>query len=195
MIIQDRFTSDLFNLRKLSPLLWSLRCVLLLLSCFLVLKPVQAEIFDNIHYLVTQERHIEAIKALEIWMRDHSRDEQGLFMLAEQYTYADMLPQAITTFRHVLDLRPSFSEAYMNLAVIYDALGEYKAAIEAMDAYLKEHVDSPKAHNNLARLHVKMALKHYQHAWAQGYDSSAQYKVKKLQQLLKFNQYKPVAVE
>jgi len=164
--------------------------MLLLLSCFLVLKPVQAESFDNIHYLVAQERHMEAVKALEIWLRDHSRDEQALFMLAEQYTYADMLPQAITTFRHVLDLRPSLSEAYMNLAAIYDALGEYKAAIMAMNSYLKEHVDSPRAHNNLARLHVKMALKHYQYAWTQSNDSSTQYKVKKLQQLLQFNPYK-----
>jgi len=71
---------------------------------------------------------------------------------------------AITAFRQVIALQPALAEPHNNLAVIYNELGDMRAAVEELEASLKLNPGYATAYENIGDLYVKLAAGAYQKA-------------------------------
>ncbi|NOR72346.1 MAG: tetratricopeptide repeat protein, partial [Mariprofundaceae bacterium] len=72
--------------------------------------------------------------------------------------------QAMESFRRVVEINPQLAEPHYNLAVIYNELGDYRAAINELERSLIKKPGDAIAEENLADLHLKLALENYRSA-------------------------------
>ena len=170
-----------FSFEKNFPL----RSIFLLVSFLCFFRPAFAEVPSEAQRLIAQNRHIDAIQVLELWIDEHARDSKALFALGAEYAHANMLHKAIETYQHISVLRPSLAEPHANLATIYSALGNDQMAIDEMNVYLEKYPSSTVAHEKLAELHLKAALKHYKYALDYDKSIELQSRFQSLQDLLK----------
>ena len=86
---------------------------------------------------------------------------------AKQRHYQD----AITAFRQVISLKPALAEPHNNLAVIYNELGDLRAAVAELETSLKLNPAYATAYENIGDLYVKLAANAYKQA-LQKHDSA-----------------------
>lgn len=67
---------------------------------------------------------------------------------AEKYYLTDKIPEAIEAYNKGLELLPS-SEGYLNLGIVYSALGQYREAIEAYRKAISLDNNNAQAHSSL----------------------------------------------
>jgi len=91
-------------------------------------------------------------------------DYQAWFLLGVVQARAKHFHQAIEAFRRVIELRNDLAEPHNNLAVIYNELGDVKAAVHELEKSLKKHPDYAVAEENIADLYIKLALQYYKKA-------------------------------
>jgi type IV pilus assembly protein PilF len=59
-------------------------------------------------------------------------------------------------FRVAIELQPSFSRAYHNLGVVYEAINEWDKAIESYNSSIQYAPENPASHFNLGKLYAEM---------------------------------------
>lgn len=115
----------------------------------------------EIQQLIDQGYKAEAQRKLQALLKHDAKQYQAWFLLgvveAEQQHY----PKAVHAFRQVVALQPQLAEPHNNLAVIFDELGDYTAAIEELKASLKLNPDYLTARQNIGDLYIKLAADAY----------------------------------
>lgn len=109
--------------------------------------------------------HIDlAIEQLKRAVKREANDYQAWFLLGVAYTRGQQFHQAMESFRRVVEINPQLAEPHYNLAVIYNELGDYRAAINELEKSLVKKPGDAVAEENLADLYVKLALENYRSA-------------------------------
>ena len=108
-------------------------------------------------------RNKSAVTLLRQRIQIQPRDYQAWFLLGVAQARLEHFHPAIEAFRRVIELRPNLAEPHNNLAVIYNELGDAKAAVAELELSLKKQ-PSGVVEENLADLHVKLALQFYKKA-------------------------------
>ena len=111
-------------------------------------------------------RSKSAVALLRQHIQIQPRDYQAWFLLGVAQARLEHFHPAIEAFRRVIELRPDLAEPHNNLAVIYNKLGDAKAAVSELERSLKKQ-PSAIVEENLADLHVKLALQFYKKALEQ----------------------------
>jgi len=94
----------------------------------------------------------------------NSDDYQAWFLLGVVQARNKHFHQAIEAFRRVIELRDDLAEPHNNLAVIYNELGDIKAAVDELEQSLQKSPDYAVVEENIADLYVKLALQYYKKA-------------------------------
>jgi len=88
-------------------------------------------------------------------------DYQAWFLLGVAQARGQHFHQAIEAFRRVIELRDDLAEPHNNLAVIYNELGDVKAAVHELEQSLIKQPGYAIAEENIADLYIKLALQYY----------------------------------
>ncbi len=91
-------------------------------------------------------------------------DYQAWFLLGVAQARGQHFHQAIEAFRRVIELRDDLAEPHNNLAVIYNELGDVKAAVHELEQSLQKQPGYAIAEENIADLYIKLALQYYKKA-------------------------------
>ncbi len=94
------------------------------------------------------------------------KDYRAWFELGVLEARRKHYPEAVEAFRTVVRLKPALPEPHNNLAVIYNEMGDLKAATRELEMTLDLNPDFGIAHENLADLYLKRALAEYDQALA-----------------------------
>ena len=109
--------------------------------------------------------HIDlALEQLKRAVKREANDYQAWFLLGVAYTRGQQFHQAMESFRRVIEINPQLAEPHYNLAVIYNELGDYRAAINELEISLIKKPGDVIAEENLADLYLKLALENYRSA-------------------------------
>jgi len=139
--------------------------VWLLIAALLVALPATAdEAYHQAKANIENGRIDLALEQLKRAVKREANDYQAWFLLGVAYTRGQQFHQAMESFRRVIEINPQLAEPHNNLAVIYNALGDYRAAVDELEASLLKKPDYAVAEENLADLYVKLALENYRSA-------------------------------
>lgn len=139
-------------------------------ACLVISLPAHAEQPDALaraRALIAAERYPQAVEMLEQTIRADADNYHAWFLLGVAYSRQRQFYQAIEAFHKVSELRPDLAEPHNNLAVIYNELGDVRAAVRQLEISLEKKPDYATAQENIADLHVKLALQYYKKALAQ----------------------------
>jgi len=106
-------------------------------------------------------RYTKALSALQELVNNQPDNYEAWFLFGVAQVHEQQDHQAIEAFRHVIDLRPKLAEPHNNLAAVYNNLGDIKAAIHELEVALEKRPNYAVAEENLADLHIKLALQYY----------------------------------
>ncbi|MDQ7010483.1 MAG: tetratricopeptide repeat protein [Mariprofundaceae bacterium] len=141
-----------------------------MLICLAICLPAHAEQADTLagaRALIAQERYPQAVEMLEQTIKADADNYHAWFLLGVAHSRQRQFYQAIEAFHRVSELRPDLAEPHNNLAVIYNELGDVRAAVRQLEISLEKKPDYATAQENIADLHVKLALQYYKKALAQ----------------------------
>jgi len=123
---------------------------------------VQAEsVNDQAKQALSLGRVAVATELLSKQVQSEPRDYQAWFLLGVAQARDQHFHLAIEAFRRVIELRNDLAEPHNNLAVIYNELGDVKAAVSELEQSLQKHPGYAIAEENIADLYVKLALQYY----------------------------------
>jgi len=105
-----------------------------------------------------------ALERIKREIKHNPDDYRAWFLMGVAYTRGQQFHQAMESFQRVIEIHPMLAEPHNNLAVIYNALGDYRAAARELEASLKKKPGDAVTEENLAELHLKLALEHYRRA-------------------------------
>ncbi len=109
--------------------------------------------------------HIDlALEQLKRAVQRDTNDYQAWFLLGVAYTRGQQFHQAMESFQRVIEINPKLAEPHYNLAVIYNELGDYRAAVNELERSLIKKPGDVIAEENLADLYLKLALENYRSA-------------------------------
>ncbi len=114
--------------------------------------------------LIEQGRENDAIGVLRQLVKSSPDNFQVWFLLGVTQAKQRRFHDAIASFGKVLALQPKLAEPHNNLAVIYNELGDFRAAVKELEASLKLKPDYATAHENIGDLYVKLAADAYRKA-------------------------------
>ena len=141
------------------------RAAWLLIAALLIALPATAdEPYHQAKANIENGRIDLALEQLKRAVKREANDYQAWFLLGVAYTRGQQFHQAMESFRRVIEINPQLAEPHNNLAVIYNALGDYRAAVDELEASLLKKPDYAVAEENLADLYVKLALENYRSA-------------------------------
>lgn len=106
-------------------------------------------------------KYAAALNKLNPLVKAEQNNYEAWFMYGVAHVHEQQFHQAIEAFRHVIELRPALAEPHNNLAAVYNALGDPKAAVTELEEALRKRPNYVVAEENLADLYVKLALQHY----------------------------------
>ena len=119
-----------------------------------------------------------ALRYLDTHIKANPRDTAARFLkgvvLSEQGDPAG----ATDVFRALIRDYPELPEPYNNLAVLYAASGDYRAARDALDMAVRVKPDYATAYENLGDVHVLLAQEAYDKALAIGTGNNARTRAK-----------------
>jgi len=103
---------------------------------------------------VTNGKIIEALEIVEPLIEKHP-NEPILFNIRGVCNKAkNEFKDAVNDFNQAVLIKPDYSEAYFNLGVTLQEMGDSDNAINAYQNALKHNNNYPKAHNNLGQLYI-----------------------------------------
>ncbi len=105
----------------------------------------------------------EAAK-LRATLAAHPDDARGWFRLGVLEAKRGRYAEAIEAFRKAARGMPDRPEPLVNLAVIYNELGDARAAAEALEAALALRPGDPFIHENLGEVYLKLAIESFTQA-------------------------------
>ncbi len=140
--------------------------LLILILLFASGESMAASAYEKARLNIQANRSDAALKILRKEVKSRPDDYRAWFLVGVASAHLKQYHQAIEAFRHVIDINPSLSEPHDNLAVIYNELGDVKAAVAELEQSLKKNPGSAVAEENLADLYLKLALKNYRNALA-----------------------------
>jgi len=112
-------------------------------------------------------RYALVIETLGQVIKERNDDYQAWFLFGVAHAHEQQYQQAIEAFRQVIVLRPDLAEPHNNLAAVYNALGDPRAAVRELEAALKKRPDYAVADENIANLYIELALRHYRNSLKQ----------------------------
>jgi eukaryotic-like serine/threonine-protein kinase len=93
-------------------------------------------------------------------LREHASERERLTISADYYSYATgELDKAAQTFRDEMEIYPREDAAYVNLGLVYAALGQYDNATEMTTQVARRAPEAVSEYENLAN--YALALQHY----------------------------------
>jgi len=113
-------------------------------------------------------RYTKALSALQELVNKEQDNYEAWFLFGVAQVHEQQDHQAIEAFRHVIELRPKLAEPHNNLAAVYNNLGDIKAAIKELEIALEKRPNYSVAEENLADLHIKLALQYYKSSLKHG---------------------------
>jgi len=119
---------------------------------------------SNARALIEQGQDNDAISMLGQLLKNSSEDFQAWFLLGVTQAKQRRFHDAVVSFGKVVSLQPKLAEPHNNLAVIYNELGDFRAAVKELEASLKLKPDYATAHENIGDLYVKLAADAYRKA-------------------------------
>jgi len=114
--------------------------------------------------LIGQGRDNDAISTLVQLLKNTPDDFQSWFLLGVTQARLRRFHDAVISFGKVAALQPTLAEPHNNLAVIYNELGDFRAAVKELEASLKLRPNYATAHENIGDLYVKLAADAYRKA-------------------------------
>ena len=160
-----------------------LTCFALLYACTLHAAPI-----DDAREMLRAGEPERALRHLDAHIKANPRDTEARFLkgvvLSEQGDPAG----AIEVFRGLTRDYPELPEPYNNLAVLYAARGDYRAARDALDMAVRVKPDYATAYENLGDVHVLLAQEAYDKALAiDGANPRARAKLKLARELAAYS--------
>jgi len=116
--------------------------------------------------LIAQGRDADAIARLQQLTSTSPDHFQAWFLLGVTQARQRQFHDAIVSFGQVVKLQPKLAEPHNNLAVIYNELGDFRAAVRELEASLKLKPDYTTAQENIGDLYVKLAAEAYRRVLA-----------------------------
>jgi tetratricopeptide (TPR) repeat protein len=115
----------------------------------------------------------EAVNTLKSLLKQNSESGLGYYYLGRTYSQMKLYRDAVGYFQKALDLRPEFSQAALDMAASYEALGDYAKAIEVYHGLLDEDESRPAVLQRLIQLLIQQrrfeeALEHLNEAVESG---------------------------
>lgn len=84
------------------------------------------------------------------------QDATALFLLANVLREGGLLAEAVTRFKKAISLKPDFAEAYNNLGLTLEALGDARGAKAAFDQAVALDPNLSAAHTNIGNVNLKL---------------------------------------
>jgi len=140
------------------------------------------------HTLLNQGRDADAIGVLEQLVENTPTDFQAWFLLGVTQAKERRFHDAVASFGKVVALQPKLAEPHNNLAVIYNELGDFRAAVKELETSLKLKPDYATAHENIGDLYVKLAADAYRKALKEGGRPALRQRYNRLLHIRKVNQ-------
>lgn len=138
---------------------------LFLLICYLLSSTaIAAGAYDDVKSDIQAGRTEIALGTLQGMIKQQPDDYQAWFLIGVAHARQQQFHQAIEAFRRVIELNSALAEPHNNLAVIYNELGDVRAAVNELEQSLKKHPDYAIVEENIADLYVKLALQNYRNA-------------------------------
>ncbi len=125
-------------------------------------------------------RYAQALETLESLVKKEQDNYEAWFLFGVAQVHEQKDHQAIEAFRHVIQLRPNLAEPHNNLAAVYNNLGDTQAAIQELETALEKRPNYTVAEENLADLHIKLALKYYRDSLKHGANSAIEQRYARL---------------
>lgn len=119
----------------------------------------QSQFNDNYREALFHLRNDEPTKAIEAYQKAIKNKNRTLFFksaptaynnLGQAYMYAEQYPQAIATFRSVIQMAPDQPEGYVNLATVFLSMNDPKSAYAICIDALQDFPMYALLHYNLA---------------------------------------------
>lgn len=119
----------------------------------------QSQFNDNYRKASFQMRNGEPTKAIESYHKAIKNKKRTLFFkkapyaynnLGQAYMYAEQYPQAIETFKSVIQMAPDIAEGYVNLATVFLKMNDPKSAQAICLDALQDFPNAALLHYNLA---------------------------------------------
>jgi len=145
---------------------------------------------DSIQSLIEQGAVSAALLKMQQMVNDDPKNYQAWFLLGVNQAERGAFDDAIKSFNHVIALQPTLAEPHNNLAVIYNEMGNYRAAVDALEKSLALKPDYLTAQENIGDLYVKLAADAYRKVLAKDQNAALQ---QRYQRLLKVHADVPVA--
>jgi len=112
--------------------------------------------------------YASALETLRVLVGEEENNYEAWFLFGVAQVHEQKDHQAIEAFRHVISLRPKLAEPHNNLAAVYNNLGDTSAAIKELEIALEKRPNYAVAEENLADLHIKLALQYYRNSLSHG---------------------------
>ncbi|MES0372090.1 MAG: tetratricopeptide repeat protein [Mariprofundaceae bacterium] len=139
--------------------------LLLLLICYLLPSAaLAADIYHGVKSDIENGRTEIALSTLQSFIEQKPGDYQAWFLIGVAHARKQQFHQAIEAFRRVIEINSDLAEPHNNLAVIYNELGDVRAAVNELELSLKKRPDYAIVEENIGDLYVKLALKNYRNS-------------------------------
>src|ERR1039457_6178897 len=97
----------------------------------------------------------EAVNTLKALVKQNSESGLGYYYLGRTYSQMKLYRDAVAYFQKTLELRPDFSQAALDMAASYEALGDYGKAIDIYHGLLEEDESRPAVLQRLIQLLIQ----------------------------------------
>ena len=111
----------------------------------------QVKIATDYKNLGNKDKELETLNNA---LKSNSNNYWASYMLAEFYRKNNDKNNAITYYKKTLNLKPSFSQCYMDIALIYFTNKEYKSALENINKYIDINPDTDVAYALRAKINL-----------------------------------------
>ena len=155
-------------------------CLLLFLFCVPNFASAQSSSTALAETMIAKGRDVTAINILKREVKKHPADYQAWFMLGVTQAKRRQFHDAIRAFNKVVELQPSLAEPHNNLAVIYNELGDLRAAVRELETSLELNPAYGTAYENIGDLYVKLAAQSYKKALIKNDSSTLQHRYERL---------------
>ncbi|MFQ5519365.1 MAG: tetratricopeptide repeat protein, partial [Mariprofundus sp.] len=145
--------------------------------------------------LLEQGREADAITQLKQLLKSKPANYQAWFLLGVTEAGQRRFHDAIASFRQVISLQPKLAEPHNNLAVIYNELGDFRAAVQELEASLQLKPDYVTAQENIGDLYVKLAADAYRQALDKADNAALRQRYKRLLRIRFDDSAQPEAVD
>lgn len=134
-------------------------CLILSLPPAAAEKPVEA-----LQTLVKQQKFGSAIQSGESLMLKNAQSPQVIFLTAYAYQMNNQGKEAEALYQQLISQHPELPEPRNNLAMIYQARGDYDAASKLLVEAIETHESYATAYRNLGRIYTGIASEAYRRA-------------------------------